>query len=911
MKYQHNRVRQYRLGSLPEAPIPELAAKARRAAADGAVLLKNENQTLPLLAGERVSVFGRGQREYCKSGTGSGGAVNVTYVTNILDSLREAGGVRINEELAQVYADWIVDHPFDRGDGWAKEPWCQQEMPLDPETVRAASRVSDKALVILTRTAGEDKDNSATRGSWYLSEEEERMLSLVTAAFSRVAVVLNVGNIMDMGWLDRYPVDSVLYVWQGGMEGGRAAADVLTGAVNPSGKLTDTIAAIDDYPSTEWFGEPESTLYREDVFVGYRYFETFHPDRIRYPFGFGLSYTTFRTEVQGVRMDVEEDHVVTVRVRVTNTGDAAGREVVQVYLGAPQARLKKAERVLVAFGKTDLLAPGESDTLRITFRLEEFASYDDSGVTGNRSCYVLEAGQYLIDVGTDSLSAEPYAAYFVGETVVERCTEALAPTVAFDRLTVGEDGKPAYQPVPTRTYDLAARIRDAHPAELAVTGDRGIRLVDVRDGRATMDAFIAQFTDRELAEIVRGEGMNSPKVTPGTGSCFGGVTQRLIHLGVPIACTTDGPSGIRMDSGLYATSLPNGTCLASTWDLDLIEELFILEGVELTAYKVDVLLGPGINIHRNPLCGRNFEYFSEDPYLSGMIAAAMCRGVKAAGVSCTIKHFALNNQEWHRNDLNAVISERAAREIYLKPFEIAVKVGGADAIMTSYNLINGIHAASNYDLCTTILRGEWQYDGFVMTDWWAKMNEEGGESSLSQISLMVRAQNDVFMVDADAANRRDDAMEAMESGRVTRGEFQRCAANLCRYLMGTHAMERFLDAGSTYDMPQAPDVSGLTPAAVLTSPPINRNTALTLPAGGDCAIEIRYHLTGDNALVQAPFSVQWGAHRVGFAVANGTATGEGAIITLPVVLESGEHSLRFATAQHALALDEVRIYVLK
>ena len=908
MKYLHNRIKGYTLGSLPEAPVAELETLSRRTAEEGMVLLKNERNVLPLLAGERVSLFGRAQVEYYKSGTGSGGKVNVTHVTNILDSLRgEHPEISVNEDLAKVYADWLLEHPFDRGDGWAKEPWCQIEMPLTDDLVAAAANVSDKAVVVIGRTAGEDKDNSATRGSWYLTEEEETMLRLVTKYFDRVAVVLNVGNIIDPEWIEAFGVDSVLIGWQGGMCGGAATADILCGTVNPSGKLSDTLARIEDYPANGYFGDAVRNVYAEDIYVGYRYFETFAPEKVLYPFGFGLSYTTFETKVKRVSMNVENDHAVTATVQVTNVGDRAGKEVVQIYLGAPQGKLGKPEKVLTAFAKTPLLAPGESETMRITFRVEEFASYDDSGVTGHKSCYVLEAGQYLIYVGTDVRSAEAYAAFSLEEKVVEVCHEALSPVHPFKRMRPDADGNLTYEDVPTRTYDLAQRMIDNRPVEYPFTGDKGIKLVDVRDGKATMEDFIAQFTDSELLEICRGEGMSSPKVTPGTGGCLGGVTDGLIAHGVPIACVTDGPSGLRMESGLKATSMPNGTLMACTWNLPLIEELFVLEGVEMTAYKIDALLGPGINIHRHPLNGRNFEYFSEDPYLTGTMAAAQCRGTDRVGVTCTIKHFCANSQEWHRGDSDSVFSERAAREIYLKPFEIAVKCSDVRSIMTSYNLVNAIHAASNYDLNTTILRDEWGYDGFVMTDWWAQMNEEGGKSSPYNLSLMIRAQNDVFMVDNCSANRADDGQKALDEGRLTRGEAQRCAMNLCRYLMHTHAMERFLANGSRYENQEPVDVSKMKRLTVEPiDPKHNKKFAITAPKNGRYAFVIDYHANA-SVLAQIPIAIQQGPHRVGFVTATGTDNAPAQLVTAGA-LTKGEGEIRIICNHSSLIVDSLTVY---
>ncbi|HBA46767.1 MAG TPA: hypothetical protein DCZ91_02985 [Lachnospiraceae bacterium] len=333
------------------------------------------------------------------------------------------------------------------------------------------------------------------------------------------------------------------------------------------------------------------------------------------------------------------------------------------------------------------------------------------------------------------------------------------------------------------------------------TGDRGWRLADVEAGKVSMEGFLAQLTDEDLCCIVRGEGMCSPKVTAGTAGAFGGVTDRLAGYGIPIACCADGPSGIRMDCGSIAFAMPNGACLASTFNEALSEELFEWEGLELRKNKIDTLLGPGINLHRNPLNGRNFEYFSEDPFVTGKMAAAQLRAMGRYDVTGTIKHFACNSQEYKRNEVEAVVSERALRELYLKGFEIAVTEGGAYSIMTSYNPINGFWSASNYDMLTTILRGEWKYDGIVMTDWWAKANDEGHAGKVENTAAMVRAQNDLFMVVANAGenSQKDNSMESLKKGTVTRGEYLRSAANICRFLLRTPAYQRMLGRKSDLD----------------------------------------------------------------------------------------------------------------
>lgn len=772
------------------------AELARRVAAEGSVLLRNEDAVLPLQKGQKVSVFGRTQFEHYKSGTGSGGMVNAPYVTNITDSLKEDGTVRVNEALETQYREWLKDHPFDVGEGWAMEPWNQEEMPITEETAKQAAEESDLAIVVIGRTAGEDKDNSATEGSYLLTSAEEEILQNVCNAFDRTIVVLNVGNIMDMKWVDRYQPQAVLYVWQGGQESGRACADVLTGKVNPSGKLSDTIAEdIADYPSTENFGDPVENFYAEDIYVGYRYFETFAKEKVKYPFGFGLSYTNFQTETIGLAVQGTQ---ITAIAKVTNVGALPGRETVQLYLEAPQGKLGKPLRQLAAYAKTENLKPGETEELILKTDLTALASYDDSGVTGHKSCYVLEAGDYIFYAGTDVRSAKKIGKVTLSELqVTQTVTEALAPVQAFKRMKpyfFEETGHAAvnWEDVPLRTIDLAERILQERPTESEYVGDQGWKLADVKDGKVTLEQFLTQLSDDDLICMTRGEGMCSPKVTPGTAAAFGGVTESLEKFGIPIACCSDGPSGIRMDCGTMAYALPNGTLLACTFDPELVEELYEMEGMELRKNKIDSLLGPGINIHRNPLNGRNFEYFSEDPYLTGTMAAAQLKGMAKYGVTGTIKHFACNNQEFKRHDSNAIVSERAIREIYLKGFEIAVKQGGAYSIMSTYGPVNGLWTAGSYDLLTTILRKEWGYQGIVMTDWWAKVNEEGGPASGNQTIPMVRAQNDIYMVVANAAanSAGDNTAEGLADGRLTRAQLTRNAANICKFLLRSAAMER-------------------------------------------------------------------------------------------------------------------------
>lgn len=769
---------------------------ARKAAAEGCVLLKNDERVLPIPKGCKVASFGRSQFNYYKSGTGSGGKVNTAYVVSVLDALQGCKDIVMNETVSSVYEKWLEEHPFDEGNGWATEPWCQEEMPLSEEVVKEAALESEMALVTIARSAGEAKDNSATEGSFLLTKEEEHMLELVCRYFTKTAVLLNMGNIIDMKWVEKYNPSAVLYIWQGGQEGGNGVLDVLTGKVSPSGKLTDTIAKdYLDYPSAKNFGDDDQNIFVEDIYVGYRYFETFAREKVLYPFGYGLSYTKFTLEITDFYWDGEQ---VSVSVKITNSGDMAGKEVVQLYKEAPQGALGKPVRELCGFAKTGELLPGESETVTITCDKYYLASYDDSGVTGYLSAYVLEAGEYHFYVGTDVRSACRVGTFEIKETlVVAQHTAALSPTVSFDRMypKMTADGfVPCYQPVPTRNYDLWKRIESARPAEIPYTGDKGYKLVDVRDGRVSMQEFVAQMTKEEISVLLRGEGMCSLKVTPGTGGAFGGLTKRLKEFGIPVGCCTDGPSGLRMDVGTIAFSLPSGTCLACSYNEALSEELFEMLGIELRKNKIDILLGPGMNLHRNPLNGRNFEYFSEDPIVTGKMACAQLRGMHKHNVTGTIKHFIAQNQEHRRTFVNGVISERAIRELYLKGFEIAVKEGGAYSIMSTYGPVNGLYTASNYDLLTQILRKEWGYKGFVMSDWWAKGNEEGCEGIKQEMAAMVRSQNDIYMVanNSEKNSNNDNMLEALETDKLTIGEMQRCASNLLRTIMRMPTMERIL-----------------------------------------------------------------------------------------------------------------------
>ncbi|MBO4404024.1 MAG: glycoside hydrolase family 3 C-terminal domain-containing protein [Treponema sp.] len=770
-----------------------------QAACEGIVLLKNDG-VLPFSRKDTVSVFGRCQKDFYKSGMGSGGSVHASYTTNLIDelcALEDKGLLKVNRSLKKVYENWLLDNPFDNGnDVWAAEPWSQKEMDVSPELAEDAARISDHAVFVIGRNAGEDKDLEAVEGSWYLTKTEKTVLKNICSAFEKVTVVFNTCSIIDTSFINAEEfggkIKAVLYAWMGGMESGRAAAKILCGLECPSGKLTDTIAFdIKDYPSTKNFGGADENIYEEDIFVGYRYFNTFAKDKILYPFGFGLSYTTFSVTSGKASFDGK---IVSFSVCVKNTGSVSGKETVQVYLAAPCGLLGKPARELCAFKKTELLAPGKSETLTFEVDIRSRASYDESGLTGFASSYVLEKGKYSVYAGTDSLSAECISfgdedGFFLKENIcVEKLSRACAPVKNFRRMK-NNCGKLILEEVPLSDVDLKKRISENLPSEMKNLCDRSLTFDDVKKDPSLLESFIAQLSVKELCTVVRGEGMMSPKATMGIAAAYGGLSESLWKKKVPVAGCADGPSGIRIDSGGEASLLPIGTQLACTWNEALNEELFVFEGQELFKYKIDALLGPGINIHRSPLNGRNFEYFSEDPFLTGCMACCQVRGIKKGGSNATVKHFAGNNQERRRNFCDAVVSERAFREIYLKPFEMTVKERNLVSMMSSYNPINGHWAASNYDLINTILRKEWNYDGVVMTDWWAKMNDcaDGGLPSEKNVASMIRARNDIYMVvDNDGSEKNssgDNLEEKLSSGELTLGEIQHCVKDILSFIL--------------------------------------------------------------------------------------------------------------------------------
>lgn len=731
--------------------IPELI---RQAGAEGCVLLQNDG-TLPLDPEREIAVFGRCQLDWFYVGYGSGGDVHAPYYVNLIDGLRNAGA-KLNTELLNRYYAWTneEDNRADHG-WWGHWPYSHPEMPLDGAFVKEAAKSTDTALVVIGRAAGEDRENTLTKGSYYLTDAECEMLETVTRSFAHTVVVLNIGSIMDMAWTEKYgdKLSAILIAWQGGMESGNAVADVLCGKVNPCGRLSDTIARrYEEYPSSANFGGKAYNDYAEGIFVGYRYFDR-HPEKVLFPFGFGLSYTQF--EVSPLRF-ARRDGQTEAQLQVTNTGARAGKEVVLLWCSAPAGGLDKPERVLAAFGKTRELLPGESEVLTLLFDDKSVASYEESA-----HAFVLEAGEYRFTANGTAIGSFEISAL----SVVQQCEAICSPEI-----------------------DLKKRILERLPQEIAPAPGRGGSLGDVAEGRISLDDFISRLSNDELEALSRGEGMmNSALGAAGNAGAFGGVIESLREKGVFPVVTSDGPAGLRLKK--YCALIPCGTALSCTWNTGLVEALHQKVGEEMIRCGVDVQLAPGMNIHRNPLCGRNFEYFSEDPLLSGKMAAAVVRGVQSTGRASCPKHFACNNQEFKRNTNDSRVSERALREIYLRNFEIVVREAKPLTIMTSYNKVNGVWSHYNYDLVTTVLRREWGYEGMVMTDWWMQKSASPAFPKLKNNAYRVRAQVDVLMpgdMGHMAKKYKSDGSLLKTLGQpegITRGELQRTAKNVLRLVL--------------------------------------------------------------------------------------------------------------------------------
>ena len=774
---------------------------SKDAAKEGMVLLKNEQHVLPLQTGAKVALFGKATFDYVKGGGGSGD-VTVAYTRNLYEGIKALKGkISVYEELADFYRENVKEqYKAGRVPGMTIEPQVPQEL------LQKAKAYTDTAVISICRFSGEGWDRKSIvetenkniwaseeemarrsaeifeDGDFYLTHAEQEMVNTVKQNFARVIVVMNVGGMVDTSWFhDDAQIQSVLMAWQGGMEGGLATAELLAGEGNPSGKLSDTFAReLNDYPSTYNFHESEKYVeYTDDIYVGYRYFETIPgaKEKVNYPFGFGLSYTQFTLGES--QISIEGDQIRSM-VSVTNTGAMAGKEVVQAYYGAPQGKLGKAARVLCAFAKTRLLQPGETQLMTLCWKIADMASYDDCGKVC-KSAYVLEQGEYRFYIGTSVRDAVENATVYTAakDIVTQQLTSRLAPTSLTKRMLA--DGTyeelETTEPVDTDANELEKMTTEEMEAFAPKTegrarwrlwGDKTPDkqhhfLIEAAEGKITLEEFMAQLSDEQLAELLGGQPNTGVANTFGFGN--------LPDYGVPNIMTADGPAGLRIspECGVCTTAWPCSTLIACTWNPEVAQQVGAAGGAEVKENNIAVWLTPAVNIHRSPLCGRNFEYYSEDPYLTGKMASAMVKGIQSNHVGATVKHFALNNKETNRKNSDSRASERAIREIYLKAFEIIVKEANPWAIMSSYNIVNGRRTSENHELLTDVLRGEWGFEGAVTTDWWTN-----GEHYKE-----VAAGNDIKM----ATGFPERLMEALHKGIITRAELETCAKRVLNLIL--------------------------------------------------------------------------------------------------------------------------------
>ena len=734
---------------------------SREAAQEGIVLLKNDRNVLPIKKGTKVAVFGKAQIDYIKGGGGSG-TVYCEYVRNIYEGLKfKKDKVDVFDKLSLYYEAKCLK-AYDEG----LVPGLFDEFEIPKDLLKEAKEFTDTAIITINRYSQEsvDRKNDSEDTYFVLSDSEKKMVNTVTDNFKNVIVLLNTGAMIDASWFsDNDKIASALMIWQGGMEGGLATADVLVGDVTPSGKLVDTCAvSFDDYPSSEGFHESDDYVkYTEDIFVGYRYFETMpgKKERVVYPFGYGLSYTTF--EFLNATANQLGDKIL-VSVTVKNTGNYQGKEVVQVYYSAPSGKITKPAIELCAFSKTKLLAPGESETVVLSFDVNQMASYDDIGDV-EKSAYVLEAGDYKIFVGNSIRNTVEldYKYMLKKTTVTEKLTQYCTPKNLGKRLTATGEyiDVPEYNEEPKKfpcEYVCEEKIPES--------ADR-VELIKVLEGEISLDDFIAQLTDDEMMKLLLGAQNTGVANTCGMGG--------IPEYGIPALMTTDGPAGVRIlpHKCVNTTAFPVATMLACTWNTDIIEKIGVAGAKETKENNMSIWLTPALNIHRSPLCGRNFEYFSEDPFVSGKMAAAKIRGIQSENIVATPKHFACNNKETNRKESDSVVSERAIREIYIKGFEICIKEAKPRLIMSAYNLINGVRASESAELITGILRGEWGYDGLVTSDWWntAKRSKE------------IIAGNDIHMPYTCNEDRKTPAKVKVEG--VTRNELAVCVKRLLEMIL--------------------------------------------------------------------------------------------------------------------------------
>lgn len=774
---------------------------ARQAAADGMVLLKNDNNALPISIDKKIALFGICSYRCFRLGWGSGDMM-AQNISQINEGLKDAG-YDLNSDIETICLNYVKELPDQRlmNRSWDEWTWHQDEILLDNSLIENASKCSDIAVITIGRNSGEAFDLKDEEGYFRLHSDEINLLKTVSKNFNQTILLLNTCGPLDLREIDNCNIDAIVDVSLGGEMFGFAVADIISGKVNPNGKLTTTWAyKYDDYSTKEGITTKE-VPYKEGIFVGYRYFDTFGVTP-RYPFGYGLSYTEFVNEVIDV---IVNGQIIELTVKVTNVGKCSGREIIQCYLSCPQVKLEKAYQELCSYAKTDLLTPNESCELLMSFDLTEMASYDEE-----RASFILEAGKYYVRVGNSSRNTKIACAINLSKEVIcdvvkNRCVKQ----VDFEELS--NEGATSYtydgeetEKVNAETFDfdcdsvettVHSVIENIPVKLLEKKNDTFVNLKDVIEGKANVEDVVAEFSNEELADILNGVIYEGANANANVGSMAikvrgaAGEMWSSEKFAIPVNACADGPAGVRLaifttpietdtDLSREVVAYPSGTCMANSWDLESARRFGECVRNDLEISDIEGWLAPGINIHRNPLNGRNFEYLSEDPIIAGKIGAYISIGVQyddnaeLTGKYTTVKHFACNNIEYERGVSDSQMSERTLREIYLKGFKIAVEEGRPHAIMTAYNKINGVFASTNYDLLMGILRGEWDYDGIVMTDWNPCANPQEH----------VHACNDLIM----PGRFRKQIIEGLENGNVKKEEAQLCATRLLKLILKTN-----------------------------------------------------------------------------------------------------------------------------
>ena len=769
---------------------------ARQFAAEGMVLLKN-NGVLPLKNNENISLFGIASYRCFRMGWGSGDML-AQKIVQIDEGLLNAG-FTLNQSVKEAYDKWVDEHAKEYehiNRNWFEWTFRFNEAQIDKTIIENASKETDIAVITIGRCSGESDDLKNEEGFMKLHSEETDLIREVSKQFKHTILLLNVCGVIDLTSIDDCNIDSIVYVSLGGEQIGNGVADVISGKINPSAKLTTTWAyKYEDYPTKE--GITTLTVpYNEGIYVGYRYFDTFGIEP-RYHFGYGLSYTDFNINVENVRLD---GPIVDISVKVKNTGKVAGREVVQCYLSQPEVKLEKAYQELCAYTKTDIIEAGEEKEVVLSFDITDMASFDTE-----RASFILEAGKYIVRVGNSSRNTHVASIINIDKEIVcsvvtnrVKCNENL------DLLSNKKSNPYTYNGEKEEINKAKILTLDANSIEKLISSkyeDRKVpkfeceglvTLQDVLDGKATVENLVANFSDEELSCLLNGViydgadananvGSMSSKVRGAAGEMWSSEKYKI-----PVNAVADGPSGIRLS--IFGTdpntdteicknvvAYPSGTCLANSWDLESARKFGECVRSDLEYSDIEGWLAPGINIHRNPLNGRNFEYYSEDPLIAGKIGANVTIGVQyddnaeLTGKYTTIKHFACNNIAYERGVSDSVVSERALREIYLKGFKIAIEEANPFAVMTSYNKINGTFASTNFDLLNGILRGEWEYDGMVMTDW----------NTCANPKEHTHAGNDLIMPGC----HRKKIVEGLSDGTITKSDAMECAARIIRLII--------------------------------------------------------------------------------------------------------------------------------